>query len=169
MSWLQTRLAGWLAIALLVIAFGAYCWVQGADHVQQQWSDERGQRAITALTTGKRSAEITTRVVTEYVDRIQVIREAGQTLIKEIPVYVDQKADAACVVPDGFVRLWNGANRGELPRPAGVADASASAVVLSDIAAEHSLEATECRETGQQLLSLQDWINRQRALHAETE
>ena len=170
MSWLttlQSRAVELILIALLALTLGAGCWFSGAGHVQQQWDNERSQRTLAITTLGKKSAEISTQVVTEYVDRIKVIREAGQTLIKEIPVYVDQNADAACPVPDGFVWLWNGANRGQLPASARAADASAGDVVLSDIARQHGIEASQCRENEQQLTSLQGWIRQQEAAHAE--
>ena len=166
---LQRRLMGWALVGLMLIASGTYCWVRGADHVHAQWDDERAKRNTTVLKVNKASAQVTTQVVTQYVDRVRTIREAGQTIIKEVPVYVDQKADVACPVPDGFVRLWNGANRGVLPGSAGSADAPASAVVLSDIAAQHSVEASQCRETEQQLSDLQDWIRKQQAIHAEAQ
>ncbi|MBB5192082.1 hypothetical protein HNQ50_002819 [Silvimonas terrae] len=82
---------------------------------------------------------------------------------------MDQNADAACIVNVGFVRVWNRANRGELSGSAGPADAAASAIVLSDIATQHSVEASQCRETEQQLTGLQDWIRKQQAVHAEAQ
>lgn len=59
-----------------------------------------------------------------------------ETLIRKVPVYVTRKADAACVVPAGFVSLWNGGAGGpgaapETPR--GPVEA-ASGVALSDVA-----------------------------------
>lgn len=35
------------------------------------------------------------------------IRIVTRTITKEVPVYVTQEADARCVVPVGFVSLWN--------------------------------------------------------------
>lgn len=41
----------------------------------------------------------------EYVDRIVKVYQAGATITKEVPIYVSQAADSACVVPAGFVRV----------------------------------------------------------------
>ncbi len=60
-------------------------------------------------------AKGTTRVVTQYVDRVQVVRERGDTITKEIPVYVTPTADAACAVPVGFVRIHDAAAAGVTP------------------------------------------------------
>ncbi len=54
-------------------------------------------------------------VVTQHVNRIRVVREKGETIIKEVPVYVPVQADAACTINRGFVRLHDAAAAGELP------------------------------------------------------
>ncbi|HEV2679138.1 MAG TPA: hypothetical protein VGV14_01435, partial [Rhodanobacter sp.] len=62
-------------------------------------------------------------VVVQYVDRVQVVRERGATLTREIPVYVTAQADTRCIVPVGFVRVHDAAAANDLPGPAGAADA----------------------------------------------
>ena len=66
----------------------------------------------------ERRAQATVKVVTQYVDRVRVVREKGETIIKEVPVYVPVQADAACTINRGFVRLHDAAAAGELPEPA---------------------------------------------------
>lgn len=79
-------------------------------------------------------AQGTTRVVTEYVDRVQVVRERGETITKEIPVYVTPTADAACAVPAGFVHIHDAAAAGIAPTgTAGDPDAPAAGVTLSAV------------------------------------
>lgn len=145
---------------LLAVAIAGFGWVKGAAHVQIRWDLETADRNRIQAEHQVRVANRITTTVTRYIDRVRIIREAGETIIREVPVYVTEEADRRCLVPDGFVRLWNGANRGELPNPvpapAGAADEAASAVVLSDIAAQHGREARQCRETEEQLINLQD-------------
>lgn len=147
-----------IAVALLVAAAGLTGWVKGAAHVQDEWDLADALRDKSIAERKLRVADKVATVVTRYVDRVQIVREAGETIIKEVPVYVTQEADRRCPVPAGFVRLWNGANRGELPTPDGAADEAASAVVLSDIAAQHGREAKQCRETEEQLIELQNAV-----------
>lgn len=148
----------WLALAFLVAAACAVAWFKGAAHVHDQWDLENAKRDKAIAERQVRVANAVATVVTRYVDRVQIVREAGETIIKEVPTYVTEDADRRAPVPAGFVRLWNGANRGELPAPDGAADATASPVVLSDIAAQHGREARQCRETEEQLISLQDAV-----------
>lgn len=148
----------WGAIAIMVAAACAVAWLQGAAHVQIRWDLADSRREAAAAQRQVRVGNAVATVVTRYVDRVQIVREAGETIIKEVPVYVTQEADRRCTVPAGFVRLWNGANRGELPAPDGAADEAASAVVLTDIAAQHGREAEQCRATEEQLIALQDAV-----------
>lgn len=151
-----------LAVLLIALALASLGWVEGAAHVQGQWDAERARVATAQAKLAVRQAEATTRVITRYVDRVQTVREAAQTITKEIPVYVTQADDARCAVPAGFVRLWNAANRGIDPGTAADPDASAGALVLSDVAAQHAVEAEQCRVTEEQVIGLQDWIREQR-------
>lgn len=148
----------WLALALLLAAAVGTGWVKGAATVHTQWDLADARRDAATAKRQVRVADQVAAVVTRYVDRVQIVREAGGTIIQEVPVYVTETADRRCPVPDGFVRLWNGANRGELPAPDGAADEAASAVVLSDIAAQHGREAEQCRATEEQLIALQDAV-----------
>ncbi|WP_057395573.1 hypothetical protein, partial [Ralstonia solanacearum] len=97
------------------------------DTAEKTASDLRGQL---------KGAQASTVTVTQYVDRVQTIRLKGDTIIKEIPRYVPIQADAACVVPRGFVRLHDAAAAGSVPDPGtGDADAAPSGVALSSVAA----------------------------------
>jgi hypothetical protein len=94
-------------------------------------------------------AEATVQVVTQYVDRIQVVREKGDTLIQEVPVYVPVQADAACTVHRGFVSLHDAAAAGELPTAPIDADAPAEGLSLSAVAATVVTNYQTCHENAE--------------------
>lgn len=108
--------------------------------------------------------KVTSEKVTEYVDRIVVVKEKGDTIIKKVPVYVTVKDDSACTVNTGFVRLWNSANQMSFPGTPRADDEKPSQVVLSDIASQHIKESGICTRTEVQLESLQGWIRAQQSL-----
>ena len=151
-----------LALAALCIALAGLGWLKGASHVQAQWdaATTAQQQAQSQLQT--RQAQATVQVVTQYVDRIQVVREKGDTLIQEVPVYVSVQADAACTVHRGFVSLHDAAAAGELPQPARDADAPAEGLALSAVAATVVTNYQTCHENAEQLKALQDWIRQTR-------
>ena len=104
-----------LALAAFGIALFGFGWLKGASHVQAQWDSSTAAQQQAQAQAQTLQAEATVQVVTQYVDRIQVVREKGDTLIQEIPVYVPVQADAACTVHRGFVSLHDAAAAGGLP------------------------------------------------------
>ena len=148
-----------LAMAALAVALTGFGWIKGAEHVQTQWDAAVQQQTLQAITVRERQAEATVKVVTQYVDRVHVVREKGETIIKEVPVYVPVQADAACTINRGFVRLHDAAAAGELPEPAGDADAAAAGVALSAVATTVTTNYQTCHENAEQLRALQAWGN----------
>lgn len=147
---------------MLVIALLGACWlyyrvterriatVEAALSATKQES-----RDLSEQLTAARKNE---RIVTQYIDRVQVVRERGATIVQKVPVYVTPSADAACVVPDGFVRLHDAAATSTLPGPAGAADAQPSGIALSTIGSTVADNYAVCHATTEQLIALQAWV-----------
>ena len=93
-----------LALTALGIALVGFGWIKGASHVQARWDAAIQQQALQTAAIRERQAQATVKVVTQYVDRVRVVREKGDTIIKEVPIYVPVQADAACTINRGFVR-----------------------------------------------------------------
>lgn len=147
----------WLAIAALAVALIGFGWIKGAGHVQAQWDAAAQQQTLQAAAVRQRQAEATVKVVTQYVDRVRVVREKGETIIKEVPVYVPVQVDAACTINRGFVRLHDAA-AGELPEPARDADAASAGIALSAVARAVATNYQTCHENAEQLRALQAWV-----------
>ncbi|WP_293028560.1 hypothetical protein [Pandoraea sp.] len=129
-------------------------------HQQQRVTNARlearqAQAQVRHLRSDLAAARADTRVVTRYVDRVHTVRERGHTIVKEIPVYVSRKADTACPVPAGFVRLHDAAAANvPVGDPRG-ADAAASGLALSAVAGTVADNYTACHENAEQLSALQ--------------
>lgn len=149
----------WLAIVLLAAALIGFGWIKGAGHVEAQWDAAVQQQILQAAAIRERQAQATVKVITEYVDRIRLVREKGDTIIKEVPVYVPVQADAACTIHRGFVRLHDAAAAGELPEPARDADAAAAGIALSAVAGTVAANYQSCHENAEQLRALQVWVS----------
>ena len=149
------RLLALAALGLTLVGFG---WVKGAGHVQAQWDAAVQQQALQAAAVREEQAQATVEVITEYVDRVRVVREKGDTIIKEVPVYVPVQADAACTINRGFVRLHDAAAAGALPEPARDTDAAAAGIALSAVAGTVATNYQTCHENAEQLRALQTWV-----------
>ena len=153
-----------LALAVLALALVGVGWLKGAGHVQHQWDEAVAEQARHVARAEKQQAEATVQVVTRYVDRVKVVREKGDAIIKEVPVYVPVEADAACTIHHGFVRLHDAAAAGEFPGAARLADAAAAGVALSTVASTVTTNYGRCLENAEQLIALQDWVRQVRAV-----
>lgn len=155
MSLLRQILLG----AALLAAVAGYLWL---SHTRLESAQARAATAETTATNLRgqlAAAKTTERIVTRYVDRVQVIHERGATITREVPVYVTPQADAACTVPVGFARVHNAAAAGvEMPRAAGAADAAGSGIALSAVAGTVVDNYTTCHATAAALTSLQEWV-----------
>ncbi|MBN3506518.1 hypothetical protein [Burkholderia cenocepacia] len=138
-----------LAIAGVVIAIQHARLVDAGRRVNDLARDVRDR------TAERDAARRDVKVVTQYVDRVQLVREKGDTIIKEVPVYVDREADRACVVPVGFVRVHDGAAANMPVGDPGSADAAPSGIALSAVAATVAGNYTTCHENAEQLIALQ--------------
>lgn len=155
-------LPGLLVIAALIYTLG---WARGAAHEQAQAKALEHEQLRQAFEQGRQLGTVRDRVVTEYVDRVQVIEKRGQTIIKEVPIYVSEAADRACPVPAGFVRLHDAVATG-LPAPgsAGAADDAASGVALSAVAGTIAENYTACHANAEQLSQLQEYLREHQAI-----
>ena len=125
---------------------------------------EKAETAASELRTQLKNAKGATVTVTQYVDRERVIRLKGDTIIKEVPRYVPVQADAACVVPRGFVRLHDAAAAGAVPdSDPGDADAAPSGVALSAVASTVAGNYTDSLANSEQLKTLQQTLRDQGA------
>ena len=148
-----------LALAALAVALIGFGWVKGAGHVQARWDAAVQQQTLQATAIRERQALATVKVVTEYVDRVRVVREKGEAIIKEVPVYVPVQADAACTINRGFVRLHDAAAAGDLPESARDADAAPAGLALSAVAGTVAANYQTCHENAEQLRALQIWAS----------
>jgi len=152
----------WLYGALTLLIAAAISlglgWVAGSRHVQARCDSAAAEQRLAAAEAQTRQAEATVQVVTQYVDRVQVVRERGDTILKEVPVYVPIQADAACTIHRGFVSLHDAAAAGTISESTGDADASPAGVALSTVARTLSDNYERCHENAEQLIALQAWV-----------
>lgn len=89
--------------------------------------------------------------------------QATAKRLDEVNTHVTPKADAACPVTLGFVRVFNGAAHGSVPDPAAGTDDSPSGVELSDVAKTTVSNDGLYDQVVDQLKLLQSWVSQQEA------
>ncbi|MBL8469626.1 hypothetical protein [Methyloversatilis discipulorum] len=124
----------WMALAALVAASAGWGYTRGATTVQDRWDAERGRQQIAVAIVRQKQAEVTERVVTEYVDRVRVVERVADAVIREVPVYVKDHCEPDGRLPAGVRWVLNAAacagrcpadTAGDVDGPAGAAGAPA--------------------------------------------
>lgn len=146
-------------VSCVLFIFGVY--LSGGISNEAGWREKVAKMEAEIAQKEAESAETTTKVVTKYVDRVTVVKEKGDVIIKEIPNYISKDSDAKCVVPNGFVSLHDAAAKNEIPNATRDANEGASAVKISGVAATVTENYTTYYQISEQLKSLQEWVREQ--------
>lgn len=147
-------------VTLAALLTGAY---------QRGWKAREAIAVAEALkaSEGARKQEAKAQIITEKVStrheaKAVQIRTVYRDIIREVPTYVTVQADAACVLPAGFVRLHDAAAAGQLPGPASQSDDAPSGVALSAATETIAANYGDYTEVAQRLTDLQAWVRAQR-------
>lgn len=138
---------GWL--------YGRYQYEQGEQKVQIAWnlSIERGKAILEDRK--EQSGKVTVRVETKYIDRIKVVHEKGETIVKEIPKYIPVNLPD---LPGGFRLLHDAAATSTLPREA---DLPGQPVAVTDVATTVTQNYTTCLKWHEELAGWEEWYQQQ--------
>lgn len=147
---------------ILMIA-GVYFY--GGYGVEMEWRQKAKELQAEIDRKDAVSAQVTEKIVTQYVDKVKIVKEKGNVIIKEIPKYITKESDANCVIPNSFIVLHDSASRNEIPDSAKRIDDSASTLKLSAVIETVAGNYTIYYETAEQLKALQDWVRQQEKIY----
>jgi len=149
--------------SIAVLVFGVY--MEGGIATQEKWEARVAEVKLEMSKKETASAETTTKVVTKYINKVQIVKEKGDEIIKQVPVYISKDADAKCDVPTGFVVLHDSASRNEVPDATRKSDVTTSTIKISGVAETVVDNYTTYHEVAQQLRSLQEWVREQQKIY----
>jgi predicted transcriptional regulator len=149
--------------SVIVLAFGLY--LEGGMSNEDKWQLKVKEMQAEIAKTEKEGAEASVKVVTKYVDRVQIVKEKGDAIVQKIPEYISKDADAKCPIPNGFVVLHDAAAKGEVPDSTRDVNEATSRVALSTVGKTVTENYTICHQTEEQLKSLQEWVRTQEKIY----
>jgi hypothetical protein len=149
--------------SIIILVFGVY--MEGGISNQEKWEAKVAEAKLEMAQKETASAEVTTKVVTKYVTKIQIVKEKGDVIIKEVPKYITKESDAKCPIPNAFVVLHDSASKNEVPDTARLADEGTSATKLSTVTETVVGNYSICHQNAEQLKSLQEWIKLQQSIY----
>lgn len=143
-----------LAGAAIIAGVFFYGYMKGSAYADAELARYGQKQAELVAELERKSSEISTQVVTEYVDRVQVVKE------KEY-VYRDLAQNAVpnqFTMSNGWVYTHDASARADNADPARASDETPSGV--TDVGALVGVigNYSRCQQNAQQLASLQKWI-----------
>lgn len=154
----------WACTGLVVLLVGAgwKLYDLGQDHKQAEWDEsvKRGKVIVDRLKANQ--GKVTTKIVTQTVERIKVVTEKGDEIIKRVEVFVP---DGTCELPGSFRVYHDAAADNSIPDSARVSDAEpVPAKTLATTLAENY---TTCHKAITDLQGLRQWVNQQHQVYLD--
>lgn len=147
----------WACTGLVLVLFFTHYTVyrNGQEEVQAKWDAtiEAGKTVIAEVE--KSGAEVTATTVTKYVYLTKTIRVKGDTIVKEIPVYIPASTPD---LPGGFRLLHDAAVTSEVPSQADLPGQPVSVRTATETITKNY---TTCHVWRGQLDSWNEWYQEQ--------
>lgn len=147
------RLLFYLIVGVLAVVtlYGVYkaIWNAGWNARNADFELFKKNQQVRTVEVIKEVEKVVVKVETEVVERIREVKVKGDTIVKEVPVYVTKVDDAACELRNGFVRSHDAAARNEPSGPAQDTDRDPAGVELSQAlqaVADNYAKYHACRE-----------------------
>jgi len=145
-------MAGWK-----VHSYGQARYKAGQADVQAKWDKANAKAQAEIARLREAAGKVTVRTETVYVDRVRTIREKGNDIIRNVPVYVPAGSPD---MPAGF-RVLHDAAAANSPIPASPGSADAAPASAQAVAATVAANYAIAAENAARLTSLQDWVRQQ--------
>ena len=145
-----------IGIVLIAFASGAGAAVH-YEHLKQQAALAKAETEAIAIT--KSEDQVTLAAAIKAAKQQQDIAHATLATEIYVPVYVTRKAVARCIVPRGFVSLYNyrASHTDSVPTAAGQSVDAASGVGLNTVAGVESANLGKYHTIAAELKELQEW------------
>ncbi|CAB4124280.1 hypothetical protein UFOVP49_118 [uncultured Caudovirales phage] len=148
-----------LAILLLLVGVFGYGYIKGSHKADVELAAYASKFQALKIALDEEKANIKEKIVTEYVDRIEVVKEKEYVYREKAKTSVP----AQYTLSNGWVYLHDVSATGGNADDARTSDATASDVkdnqALGVVVENYSL----CRQNAEQLISLQDYITKVKA------
>jgi len=150
---LYGELLKWGGIA--VVCLGLF--LEGIFFTADTMMPEIAQAQAQVAAINSQAKVITKEIQIQYVDRVKVIKEKGDEVIK----YVTTNNDSDCKLHNSTVELHDAAAENRIPDPATRTDEGPSGVALSEETRAVIENYNTYNQVAEQLRSLQQWVREQ--------
>jgi hypothetical protein len=150
-------------IGIVLISFGLF--FEGAASNEQTWLAKVKEVETKIVEVEVKSVQENVKIVTKYVDRIKVVKETTDAIIKEIPVYITKADDAKCELPNTAIVLHDSSSQNAIPPSTGNITPGASDVKASELITTVIENYGTYYEVREQLKAWQEWYRIQKKVY----
>lgn len=143
-----------LCILMLIIS----AWSLGGQSERDKYTLELEKQKTYIAELENNASKKTVEVVTEYVEKVKVVKEKGDIIYEKVPVYITKEDDARCIIPNGFVVLHDSAVQNTVPETPRSTNEKPSGVELSEATKTIIVNYNKYHEVVEQLVALQKWV-----------
>lgn len=118
-------------ILIAVLTLGVF--TEGVMSSNVVWEAKISRQKLKDAKTETKAAEKTIEIVTEYVEKIKIVKEKQDALIIKVPVYITEKNDNECAIPNSAVQLFDYSATNTIPNDTDPIQPGSSDVKLSEM------------------------------------
>ena len=164
MSLLSFVLPSWAkyaAIAVACLALVAFGFVKGDEHGTKKLITYQEQQHLASMKVVVRQGAVTEKIVTKYQTITKTVKEKGDVITQQVPVFIDKKQDESCFVSNGVRIVHDAAASNEIPAPPGPHNGESSGLTLSTTLGTVTQNYAVYHEVATRLTACQEWIRGQ--------
>lgn len=139
--------------------YGLWQFERGQLNVQTKWDEEKETTRIRIAELEARQLTVNMIVDSVVVERIKTIKEKGDVIEKEIPVFIPSYNE---LLPGGFRLLYDAAATSQIPDRSRIP--FSTSVTVGDVASTTNRNYTTCNIWREQVLGWQSWYEEQSKL-----
>lgn len=143
-------------LCILLLVLGS--WSLGSSTEKDKYTLELEKQKTYIAELENNASKKTIEVVTEYVEKVKVVKEKGDIIYEKVPVYITKEDDARCIIPNGFVVLHDSAVQNAVPETPRSINEKPSGVELSEATKTIIVNYNKYHEVVEQLVALQKWV-----------
>jgi hypothetical protein len=163
--WSFAKLIPWWAYAAVALIGYHFAAIQVAEHQATEAANAKWEKEIAAQKATydaqvkalqAKQQDVITKTVVEYRDRVKVVKEKGDEIVKQVPVYVPMGSP---LLSSGVRVFHDAAASGDVPDDPVRAIAAADPVETSTLLSTVSTNYTACRADQERLTALQKIVS----------
>lgn len=143
-------------LCILLLTIGS--WALGSSTEKDKYTLELEKQKVYIAELENNANKKTIEVVTKYVETVKVVKEKGEAIREQVPVYITKEDNARCIIPDGFIVMHDSAVQNTVPETSRNSNEGPSGIELSKATEVIVENYNKYHEVVEQLRALQEWV-----------